>query len=29
MVRQHMAGIRDHTQRLYSLLVLDEWLRHS
>ena len=27
MVREHRAGARDHSQRLYNLLVLDEWLK--
>jgi asparagine synthase (glutamine-hydrolysing) len=27
MLREHMAGLRDHSDRLYSLLVLDEWLK--
>ena len=27
MVREHASGHRDHSQRLFNLLVLDEWLR--
>jgi asparagine synthase (glutamine-hydrolysing) len=27
MIDEHVAGRRDHSQRLYSMLVLDEWLR--
>jgi asparagine synthase (glutamine-hydrolysing) len=27
LIDEHGAGRRDHSQRLYSLLVLDEWLR--
>jgi asparagine synthase (glutamine-hydrolysing) len=27
LLAEQMAGLRDHSQRLYSLLVLDEWLR--
>ena len=27
MLREHDAGARDHSQRLYNLLVLDEWLK--
>ena len=27
MLREHTAGARDHSQRLYNLLVLDEWLK--
>ena len=27
LVHEHRAGIRDQSQRLYSLLVLDEWLK--
>ena len=27
MMREHTAGARDHSQRLYNLLVLDEWLK--
>ena len=26
LLREHDAGVRDHSQRLFSLLVLDEWL---
>jgi len=26
---EHMAGARDHSQRLYALLVLDQWLDSS
>jgi asparagine synthase (glutamine-hydrolysing) len=29
LVREHMDGFRDHSQRLFSLLVLDEWLRQQ
>jgi asparagine synthase (glutamine-hydrolysing) len=28
IITEHMAGLRDHTQRLFSLIVLDEWLKH-
>jgi asparagine synthase (glutamine-hydrolysing) len=27
VVREHMDGLRDHSQRLFSLLILDEWLK--
>lgn len=27
LVSEHMAGLRDNSDRLYSLLVLDEWLK--
>jgi asparagine synthase (glutamine-hydrolysing) len=27
LVREHAAGARDHTQRLFALVLLDEWLR--
>ncbi len=26
MAREHRDGVRDHSQRLYPLLVLREWL---
>jgi asparagine synthase (glutamine-hydrolysing) len=26
LVREHITGLRDHSQRLFSLLVLEEWL---
>jgi asparagine synthase (glutamine-hydrolysing) len=26
LVVEHLAGLRDHSQRLFSLLVLEEWL---
>jgi len=26
MAREHREGVRDHSQRLYLLLVLREWL---
>lgn len=29
IVREHLAGQRDHSQRIYSLLVLDRWLRNG
>jgi asparagine synthase (glutamine-hydrolysing) len=29
LVREHVSGLRDHSQRLFSLLVLDEWLQHA
>ena len=29
LVRQHIDGLRDHSQRLFSLLVLDEWLAQA
>jgi hypothetical protein len=27
MIAEHMSGLRDHSQRLFSLIVLDEWLK--
>ena len=27
IIAEHSAGFRDHSQRLYSLVVLDEWLK--
>jgi asparagine synthase (glutamine-hydrolysing) len=27
IIDEHMAGLRDHSQRLFSLIVLDEWLK--
>ena len=27
MIREHQDGLRDHSQRLFNLLVLDEWLK--
>jgi asparagine synthase (glutamine-hydrolysing) len=27
LVEEHMRGLRDHSQRLFSVLVLDEWLK--
>jgi asparagine synthase (glutamine-hydrolysing) len=27
LVREHAGGLRDHSQRLFGLLVLDEWLK--
>jgi asparagine synthase (glutamine-hydrolysing) len=27
IIAEHMAGLRDHSQRLFSLIVLDEWLK--
>jgi asparagine synthase (glutamine-hydrolysing) len=27
LLNEHLTGIRDHSQRLFSLLVLDEWLK--
>jgi asparagine synthase (glutamine-hydrolysing) len=29
LVREQVSGLRDHSQRLFSLLVLDEWLKHE
>lgn len=29
LVAEHMRGGRDHAQRLYNLLILEEWLRQS
>ncbi|PYP65613.1 MAG: asparagine synthase (glutamine-hydrolyzing) [Gemmatimonadetes bacterium] len=29
LVNEHLTGIRDHSQRLFSFLVLDEWLKYS
>jgi asparagine synthase (glutamine-hydrolysing) len=29
LVDEHLSGLRDHSQRLFDLLVLDEWLEHS
>jgi asparagine synthase (glutamine-hydrolysing) len=29
LVDEHLTHRRDHTQRIFNLLVLDEWLRHS
>ena len=29
LVREHVDGARDHSQRLFSFLVLDEWLKNS
>ena len=29
LVREHAAGLRDNSQRLFSLVMLDEWLRHA
>jgi len=29
MVREHRDGLRDHSQRLYLLLVLREWLNQQ
>jgi asparagine synthase (glutamine-hydrolysing) len=29
LVDEHASGLRDHTQRLFSLIVLDEWLKHA
>jgi hypothetical protein len=26
LAREHAAGARDHSQRLFALLMLDEWL---
>lgn len=28
IVREHLGGVRDHTHRLFHLLVLDQWLSH-
>jgi asparagine synthase (glutamine-hydrolysing) len=29
LVDEHTSGLRDHSQRIFSLLVLDEWLEHG
>lgn len=29
LIEQHVSGHRDHTHRLYNLLILDEWLRQN
>jgi hypothetical protein len=29
MIDEHNNGGRDHTHRLYNLLILDEWLRQN
>ncbi len=29
MAREHREGVRDHSQRLYLLLVLREWLNQQ
>jgi asparagine synthase (glutamine-hydrolysing) len=29
LVREHVDGLRDHSQRLFSLLALDEWLKQQ
>jgi asparagine synthase (glutamine-hydrolysing) len=29
LVDEHASGLRDHSQRLFSLIVLDEWLKHA
>ena len=29
LVREHAAGLRDNSQRLFSLVMLDEWLKHA
>jgi asparagine synthase (glutamine-hydrolysing) len=29
LVDEHASGLRDHSQRIFSLLVLDEWLEHG
>jgi len=28
-VREHRDGVRDHSERLYNLLVLQEWLNQQ
>jgi asparagine synthase (glutamine-hydrolysing) len=29
LIAEHINGRRDHTQRLYNLLILEEWLRQN
>jgi asparagine synthase (glutamine-hydrolysing) len=29
LVDEHASGLRDHSQRIFSLIVLDEWLKHG
>lgn len=29
LIREHESGVRDHTQRLFSILQLDAWLSHQ
>ena len=29
LVDEHASGLRDHSQRIFSLVVLDEWLEHG
>jgi asparagine synthase (glutamine-hydrolysing) len=29
LVREHLAGQRDHSQRIYNLLVLERWLQNG